>query len=88
MADGTRTAAHRIRKFDQEHTVVHRATEGVKQVWRGLKEVRRRSCTEREDSGRKITFVGIRRGFEVKKIAGSGGEERGGERVKDQDAAR
>ncbi|CAM9188727.1 unnamed protein product, partial [Scytosiphon promiscuus] len=38
LVDGARMAGWRLRKFDQEHAVVHRATEGTKKAWLDVQE--------------------------------------------------
>lgn len=38
LAEGIQSAARGFREFDEEHAVVHNATEGVKQAWRDLRQ--------------------------------------------------
>lgn len=37
--EGTRVAGCRLKEFDEEHAVVHRATEGAKKAWLGFRQV-------------------------------------------------
>lgn len=39
LVEGAQAAGCRLREFDEEHAVVHRATEGAKKAWFGFKQV-------------------------------------------------
>lgn len=41
MVEGVKSAARGLRHFDEEHELVHKATEGAREAWRGLREVSR-----------------------------------------------
>lgn len=40
LVEGARVTGCRLKEFDEEHAVVHRATEGAKKAWLGFKQVR------------------------------------------------
>lgn len=40
LVEGARVTGCRLRDFDEEHAVVHRATESAKTAWLGFKQVR------------------------------------------------
>lgn len=39
LMEGAKVAGWRLKEFDEEHAVVHRATQGAKNAWLGLKQV-------------------------------------------------
>lgn len=44
LVESAKTTGRRLKEFDREHAVVHRATQGAKQAWRDLRHVRARVC--------------------------------------------
>lgn len=52
LAEGIQSAARGFREFDEEHAVVHKATEGAKQAWRDLRQASGR--------GGKLVGTGVR----------------------------
>lgn len=56
FVNGAKITGWRLKEFDQEHAVVHRATEGAKKAWRDFKQVTVLFCTTLVENLRQHIF--------------------------------
>lgn len=49
VADSFKSAGRGLREFDEEHAVVHKATEGIKDAWKGVRQVSETIVTGRTE---------------------------------------